>query len=101
MPTMKTIHTAIRRLDSETLAQQLPESLTEIEINDLLLIADQAAAKEINKTTARIAKAKPTKISELVFAHSIKMQNYLLVRAVLCGDTGEDDDDDIGNISIF
>ncbi len=41
------ITTAIRRLDPTSLARLLPESLKEIEIEELLLLADEAAAEEI------------------------------------------------------
>lgn len=101
---MKTLHTAIRRLDPASIAQLLPESLKESEIEALLLLADEAAAKEIGKAAFRIAKTKPENIASLALAHSLCMQNYLSVRAVLRGDTENEDeaeDDDFGNIGIF
>lgn len=97
---MKNLHTAIRRLDPTSLARLLPESLKENEIEELLLLADEAAAKEIGKVAFRIAEANPADIARLALDHSQCMQDYLSVRAILCEDF-EAEDDDLGNLGIF
>lgn len=97
---MKSLHTAIRHLDPTSLARLLPESLTQGEIEALLVLADEAATEEISKTASHIAKAEPADIARLALDHSLCMQNYLSVRAILCEDL-EAEDDDLGNLGIF
>lgn len=97
---MKTLHTAIRHLDPACIAQLLPESLLESEIEALLLLADEAAAEEISKTALRIAKAEAENIARIALDHSLCMQNYLSVRAIQC-EGFEPEGDDVGNLGVF
>lgn len=98
---MKTIRAAVRRLDPEAVTQCQPTSLEAHEIDALVALADQVAAKAILQCAARIGKAKPERIARIAADHSLTMMNFLSVRASLHGKIQADEDDDCGEIEFY
>jgi hypothetical protein len=90
---MKAIRKAIRHLDPKLLAQSLPEPLTEQNVNDLLVLADETLVKEITKIAIRISTARPAEIPSIAASHRQHMLNYFWVRSVLCGDSTTKDEE--------
>lgn len=83
---------AVQKLDPESLSFHLMDSLSEEQIDNLLTVADRAVMVEMREAAAGIADVPPHEFVDYVAEHSRVLLRYLSVRAILCGDTQEDDD---------
>lgn len=83
---------AVQQLDPEAVSFHLLDPLTEEQIDNLLTVADRAIMVEMRAAAAGIGDVPPHEFVDYAAEHSRVLLKYLSVRAILCGDTHEDDD---------
>lgn len=94
-----TIFKAVQKLDPQALSFHLVDTLSEDQIENLLTLADHAVMAEMREATAGIDDVPPHEFVDYAAEHSRALLNYLNIRAILCGESPEEDD--FSDIAIF
>lgn len=92
------IFKAVQNLDPEALSFHMLDSLSDDQIENLLTVADHAVMTEMRHAAAGIDDVPPHEFVDYAAEHSRVLLKYMSIRAMLCG---ESPDDDLGDLRIF